>query len=53
MVKSIYITEKECLFFLVHTGATIESRPRYSGFYHGVKSVFSQTGPAGLYRVWL
>lgn len=29
----------------------MENRPRYSGFYHGIKSVFHDAGVSGLYRV--
>ena len=36
---------------VVHTGVKTESRPLYSGFYHGVKAVFHQDGLFGLYRV--
>lgn len=38
-------------FVVVHRGTTMESRPKYSGFYHGIKSVFSDAGLSGLYRV--
>ena len=37
------------LSFLFSTIA--EHRPKYSGFYHGIKSVYSESGLSGLYRV--
>lgn len=34
----------------VHSGSKIEHRPKYSGFGHGVNSVFREAGFFGLYR---
>ncbi len=34
----------------VHSGSKVEQRPRYFGFYHGLKEVFKEAGTLGLYR---